>query len=141
MSAIDQDTSSSTHNPPASARALSGWGLGVAIAVLLAFAGFVIVMVTWTDEDEVEWTRLAWIFSSIEAIAFAAAGALFGSTVQRQRAETAEANAKKNATDAEKGRSLANQLKSEAVLDDNALEGASVAQRYARLAAYYFPDP
>ncbi|MEJ7715357.1 MAG: hypothetical protein WKF40_06495 [Thermoleophilaceae bacterium] len=40
----------------------------------------------------------------VEAVAFAAAGLLFGSTVNRQRAEQAEQKANANQKDAEGGR-------------------------------------
>jgi hypothetical protein len=48
----------------------------------------------------------------VEGIAFGAAGALFGSNIQRTRAEKAEGQARENLADAAKfSRVLANQLK------------------------------
>jgi hypothetical protein len=103
----------------------------------------------------VRWARLAWIFASVEAIAFGAAGALFGSSVQRARAEKAEESAKENAQDAANGRALAELLKAEAPpgeagLGESPLEslGAGdarpgpadvVAARHAELARRLFP--
>lgn len=42
-----------------------------------------------------QWSRAAYLFASVEAIAFAAAGFLFGREVNRQRAERAEAHSDK----------------------------------------------
>jgi hypothetical protein len=101
-------------------------------------------------DNEVSWTRLAWLFASVEAIAFGAAGALFGATIQRQRAEKAESAASQNADAAAKGRALAETLKAEEP-SGSASEGfeafgsavpseaAQVAQRHASLARELFP--
>jgi len=97
------------------------------------------------------------VFSSVEAVAFAAAGLLFGSTVNRQRAEQAEQKANENQKDAESGRALATALKAEepAIVQEGGAEGAPqemggrgrggadpaahVAARHARLARQLFP--
>lgn len=63
---------------------------GVAVALLIGFAALVVVLLLQVTVEEVVWTRMAWIFSAVEAVAFAAAGALFGTSVTRQRAEKAE---------------------------------------------------
>jgi hypothetical protein len=129
---------------------LSGAALAAAIAVLIAFAVFVAYLIGEVDSNEVPWTRLAWLFSSVEAIAFGAAGALFGASIQRQRAETAEAAASKNADQAAKGRALAATLKAdepaagrsgglESLEAPEAPEAAQVAQRHASLARELFP--
>ncbi|MBI2387604.1 MAG: hypothetical protein HYV14_16580 [Elusimicrobia bacterium] len=90
-----------------------------AIAVLAAF-GLVLrhmLQITGTA-DERTWTRAIYLFGSVEAIAFAAAGFLFGREVHREqaakaerRADTAEKSTKdalKTALDAEaKGKALA----------------------------------
>jgi len=86
---------------------LSGVALVVAIIVLAAFGALAWFMITEVGADEVTWTRYAWLFASVEAIAFGAAGALFGSTIQRQQTERAEERAAANQDDAEKGRALA----------------------------------
>jgi hypothetical protein len=54
-----------------------------------------------------QWARLIFVFSSVEAIAFAAAGALFGVTVQHECVKSAEERADVNAKDAANGRALA----------------------------------
>jgi hypothetical protein len=134
---------------------LSRAAVVVAILALAAFAGFVVFLVGQVGEDETEWTRLAWVFASVEAIAFGAAGALFGSSIQRERAEKAEEAARANAQDAANGRALAEAIKAEAPGEAGG-EGetgdleplgagrqrdaaASVAARHAALAKRLFP--
>jgi hypothetical protein len=131
---------------------LSGVALGVAVLMLAGFAVLVIVLVVQSDSDDVTWTRLAWIFTSVEAIAFGAAGALFGSSIQRERAEKAEESARENAQGAANGKALAEMIKAEdpaapagvatleslgAGAERNA--AASVAARHAEVARKLFP--
>ena len=124
----------------------------VAVLVLAAFGAFVVFLVAQVGEDEVEWSRLAWIFASVEAIAFGAAGALFGSSIQRDRAEKAEAAARENAEAAASGKALAEVIKADdptqpagsASLEalgpgSERSAAASVAQRHAELARRLFP--
>lgn len=92
---------------------ISGMALVTASAVMVAFAAFVWYMLTQRAVAETTWSRLAWLFSSVEAIAFGAAGALFGSSIQRQRAEKAEVAAERNADQAAKGRALAASMKAD----------------------------
>ena len=61
----------------------------VAIAALLAFAWFIIYMLGLTQAEEPEWTRAVYLFTGVEAIAFAAAGFLFGREVHRKEAQKA----------------------------------------------------
>jgi hypothetical protein len=122
--------------------------------VLVAFAGLVAFLIGQVDKDETAWTRLAWIFASVEAIAFGAAGALFGSSIQRERAEKAEDAARTNAQDAANGRALAEAIKAEAPAEPGGGGGgdleslgagpqrdaaASIAARHAELAKRLFP--
>ena len=121
-----------------------------ALVALGALAAFTIYMITEADTgSEVTWSRLAWLFSSVEAIAFAAAGALFGARVHRERAEKAEAEARKSAGDAARGKALAAALKADDAVaaespatrglgDDD--EDMSLRSRHARLAQELFPD-
>ena len=125
---------------------LGGVALIAALVALAAFAGFTAYMISQADgENEVTWTRLAWLFSSVEAIAFGAAGALFGASVQRERAENAEADAREKADEAARGRALAAAVKAEAPAATRGRgepeeETTSVAARHARLARELFPD-
>jgi hypothetical protein len=126
---------------------LSRPGVVTAIAVLLALAAFAAFLVGEADNaNQVTWHRLAWLFTSIEAIAFAAAGALFGATVHRERAEKAEAEARKHAGHAARGKALAAAIKADEEDEGGATRGlddagdAGVRRRHARLARELFPD-
>ena len=92
---------------------VNGAALLMTFLVLVGFATLVWYMVTQRNVAETTWSRLAWLFASVEAIAFGAAGALFGSSIQRQRAEKAEAAAEHNADVAAKGRALAASIKAD----------------------------
>jgi hypothetical protein len=92
-------------------RRVSGWTLVASVAVLVGFAVMVGFMANRTDVDDVTWSRLAWLLSSVEAIAFGAAGALFGASVQKDRAVAAERRADDNERDAVAGRTLAETIK------------------------------
>src|ERR1051325_3701224 len=94
--------------------------LVVAIVVLYFFWTQLKSMMSLAQANAAEplWSRSAYIYGGVEAIAFAAAGFLFGREVHRKRAEEAEKRADDNqqqadqaktkATEAEtKGRSLA----------------------------------
>lgn len=125
---------------------------GIALLLWAAFTGFMIAQAS--TNNEVDWTRLAYLFASVEAIAFGAAGALWGTTVNKQRAEQAEGRASANERDASNGRALASSQIAAAgdIIDQNAdsalqsLGGgpdravAEVIQRNARQARMLFPD-
>ncbi len=130
----------------------SGLALGVALVVLVAFGAFVWYMIGRVEADDVTWARLGWLFGSVEAIAFGAAGVLFGSSVQRDRAEKAEKVAEAHRGDAIKGRVLADRVKAgeprspgrvEVVERGGAGDGGERRSRLAeleRLAWDPFPD-
>lgn len=115
---------------------LTGVALWTAIAAVAVWIGFSIFLITRAGTNETEWARIAWVFGSIQAIAFAAAGALFGTSVQQQNvnnAQQAAASAKKDADqqrqDAIKGRALATAIQAEAGVPPN--DGAGAPQRMA----------
>ena len=92
---------------------LQGWALAAALVVMAAWLAMAGYLLTQADAPDDRWTRIGLVFSSIQAVAFAAAGALFGATVQAQRvedakhrADRAEGEAKENATAAANGRAL-----------------------------------
>lgn len=134
-------------------RPLSRVAVAAAVLVLASFGVFVVVLVSEAStSDEVYWSRLTWVFASVEAIAFGAAGALFGSTIQKDRAERAEADARDNAQAAASGRALAEVIKAEDPEQPggkSALEAlgagaprdaaASIAARHAEVARKLFP--
>ena len=62
----------------------------IAIGVLIAYGFFIYFLIGKADAEELDWSRLIYLFSGVEAIVFAAAGFLFGREVNRKRAENAE---------------------------------------------------
>jgi hypothetical protein len=78
--------------------------LGVVIVALLATA---VVLLISVDQDDVPWTRMAWVFASFQSIALVGIGMFLGAAPFRQRAERAEAEAAANRHDAANGRALA----------------------------------
>ena len=63
----------------------------VAVVALIGF-GLLLILLFIANEsaDELVWTRYVYLLSGVEAIAFAAAGFLFGKEVHRKQAENAE---------------------------------------------------
>lgn len=92
---------------------LSGAAIAMAVAVIVVYVVF--VWLAWARVEEVDtlFNRRLNLLGGLEAIAFAAAGALFGTVVQRQVTKKAEKEAGEqkqradgNEKDAEKGRAL-----------------------------------
>jgi hypothetical protein len=134
-------------------RGISAWALAIGIIVLLAWGAFIWYMIDRAGtQDETLWARLGWLFGSVEAVAFAAAGAIFGSSVQRQRAEAAEKRSDDNAQDAANGRALATKIihdapdtstgrvRVEAFGPDQQRAASAIAEEYAALARALFPS-
>jgi hypothetical protein len=142
---------------------LAGAGLWVAIFAIAIWIGFSIFLIAKADTNDTEWTRITWVFGSIQAVAFAAAGALFGTAVQEHNVNNAQeqaTSAKKEADQqrdaAAKGRALAAALQAEAATssagDAGGIQRAAVAgatsagsadelrQRYAQLSRSLFGD-
>jgi hypothetical protein len=99
---------------------LSGPALWMAIVAVAAWLGFSIFLVAKAGTSDTEWARIAWVFGSIQAIAAAAAGALFGTAVQQQnvsnaqqQATTAKQDADQQRDAATKGRALAAAMQAE----------------------------
>jgi hypothetical protein len=130
---------------------LSGLPMVVAVFAVVVWVAFVVAMLLASDASDTTWTRLTFVFASVEAIAFAAAGALFGVTVQRERVQKAEERAETNARAAANGRALAAvnvaDAEAEAGRDPagqsfgpgGAPEG-SLGRRHAEVARRLFPD-
>jgi hypothetical protein len=92
----------------------------IAIFVLIAFTVVVAYMLRLaTNAQEPEWTRAVFIFTGVEAIAFAAAGFFFGTEIQRKRAETAEEVAVK-------GKALAASIKAKRAPGRAAILGGNI---------------
>ncbi len=97
-------------------------GRGERTAAMVLIGVFVIALVVMAMfRNDREWDRLVYLLGGLEAVVFAAAGALFGTSVQRgnladarndasqarEEAQTARAQAQEHGAQAEKGRALA----------------------------------
>lgn len=138
------DTQSASGDSPS-------WALGfkdvVAVAVscfaLTGFGVFVIALVYQLKLPENEWSRALFLLNGVEAVAFAAAGFLFGREVNRGRAENAEQLA---SSEAKRGQALAQEVKVEAGPPSQRTVPASLEtldkslERLVRLADKLFPE-
>src|SRR5262249_39754714 len=75
----DGDGKASPGRPP------TGAALVVAVIVTAVWLGLLIWLFVDVGASDVEWSRQLVVFGSLEAVAFAVLGALFGTTVQRYR--------------------------------------------------------
>ncbi|MDX1363366.1 MAG: hypothetical protein R3243_04085 [Arenibacter latericius] len=62
----------------------------IAVGVLIGYGFFIYFLIGKSNAKELDWSRLIYLFSGVEAIVFAAVGFLFGREVNRKRAENAE---------------------------------------------------
>jgi hypothetical protein len=83
----------------------------IGLVAMAAFGWFVYYLIHNLGAGEPQWSRAVYIFGGVEAVAFAAAGFFFGKEVHRERAETAESEAK-----------TANQAKENAVAEKKDVE-------------------
>ena len=94
---------------------LSRTGTVVAAGAVLLWAVFAAILLRNAGTKEADvWTHLTFVFASVQGIAFAAAGALFGTAVQQDRVKNAESRADSAQDAAGNGRALALMLQSEA---------------------------
>jgi hypothetical protein len=94
--------------------------LWAAFVVLVAFSVLLVYMFHHVSTDDKSWSRYSYLYGSVQAIAFAAAGALFGTQVQRQQtkhavdlAKDAQRRGDDNADAAAKGKALAGAVRAE----------------------------
>jgi hypothetical protein len=89
----------------------------VAIGVLVGFGFMLQHMLGLAKADEAEWARYVYLFGSIEAVAFAATGFLFGKEVHREQAKKAEERADEAQQQVGKDRERADEAKKQADAD------------------------
>jgi flagellar biosynthesis/type III secretory pathway M-ring protein FliF/YscJ len=90
---------------------LTKTGTIVAIVLVVLWVALGVMLFLSVGADETTWARYVWLFSSVEAVAFAAVGALLGTTVQKQRVQDAQNRADDATKDANNGRLLAERVK------------------------------
>lgn len=106
----------------------------VAVVIVVAFVTLTIYLLYMlsSSPNETLWGRLIYLYGGIEALAFAAAGYLFGREVHRQEAENAEKRAdqqSKEATDAtRKGQRLAASVIAKSRAQSEILQATSVGE-------------
>jgi hypothetical protein len=82
--------------------------VAVACVALTGFGVFVIALLYQLKIPENQWSRALFLLNGVEAVAFAAAGYLFGREVNRGRAENAEQLA---GSETKRGQALAGAVK------------------------------
>ncbi|HEY0778930.1 MAG TPA: hypothetical protein VGD56_13250 [Gemmatirosa sp.] len=119
---------------------LRGWALGVAVFLVGAWVAVLSLLLYRVDgANDVQWARMIVVLSSIQAAAFAAAGALFGTKIQDQRvsdatgrAKDAEQRANKAQTDATKGKVLSDAIKAKAAASNAGADDPGGVERMRR---------
>ncbi len=110
-------------------KALPPAAVYAALGVLLFFGALVIFMLARSNVDDVTWQRQVYVYGSVEAIVFAAAGALFGVQIKRQEAKAADERASESAAEAKEAKV------SERIAADQAQKGRTIAATARGLAA------
>ena len=111
-----------------------GPALVAAVTILIAWLLLLAWLAMRTGAGEVEWARLLVVLGSLEAVAFAAAGAIFGTTVQRQRVEEARQQASRSEERAQKAEQTASSH-AQAASNGRALAATIKARKDARTTA------
>lgn len=96
---------------PPGGTGLPTYAVVVAVGLLVVYLALVLIQWFAVDGTDLSWARRSELLTGIEALAFAAAGAVLGTTVQRQvtaRVEK-EADEAKAEAEAQKERSSANE--------------------------------
>lgn len=78
---------------------LMEWGkFLVGVVALVGLAWLIHYLLHQVGAQDPEWTRLVYLLTGVEAVAFAGAGFIFGKDVNRARAENAESLARSECT-------------------------------------------
>ena len=91
-----------------------------AVIILISYGWFITELIKYKNAPSEEWTRLTYIFSSLEAIVFTAVGFIFGREVNRSRAIKAEKGEEKAKKEKQKlAKEILEQLPGPPDLDQN----------------------
>jgi hypothetical protein len=63
----------------------SAWSRALAIAVVIGYGVFTWWLIREAGKSEVYWSRLVFLFQGVEALVFAAAGLVFGTSINRNQ--------------------------------------------------------
>jgi hypothetical protein len=110
---------------------LAGVALVVAVAVIVVWLGLLIWLAVSANSSDIAWSRELVVLGSVEAVAFAAVGALFGTTVQRQRVAdlTAQRDAAQSLAEASQAAAVNGEKLAVAVRTANASKAGSRAEQ------------
>src|SRR5215475_15244469 len=86
--------------------------IATALLLIALFVAFLVVL--YVQRDDPHWDRAVFLLSGLEAVVFAGAGALFGTSVQRGTVQAARQDAATAKADAAKARTVADQTRSAA---------------------------
>jgi uncharacterized membrane protein YsdA (DUF1294 family) len=100
----------------------------IACLIIFGYGGFMIYMLGEVSASEGVWTRTAYLLAGYEALAFAAAGYLFGKEVHRQQAEKAEDRAKVAQKEADSAKDSANEAITKGYRITEAVKALAAAQ-------------
>ena len=115
MNTIQTTSATATPGKVTAKNKLSRAGMFVAIGAVLFWAVFAAILLYNAGTKEADkWAHLTFVFASVQGIASAAAGALFGTAVQQDRVKNAETRASVAENAANNGRALALILQNEA---------------------------
>jgi hypothetical protein len=109
-------------NPPV----LTRTALVCAVVVLVLYLVFTLMLLLVAgDSSQLTWDRYIFVYGGLEAVVFGAAGALFGTKVQRAQTAKAEQRAEANQADAEAGRALRKAVETEESFSNTDSDSAS----------------
>jgi hypothetical protein len=101
----------------------------VACLIIVVYGVFLIYMLRMVSvPEEITWMRTTYLLNGFEAIAFAAAGYLFGKEVHRQQAENAETRADKAQDEASEAQETANDALTKGYRLTEAIKAQAAAQ-------------
>lgn len=153
MTTTDKTSTATTPARATGDKKLSRTGTVAAAGAVLLWAVFAAILLARAGTKDADvWTHLTFVFASVQGIAFAAAGALFGTAVQQDRVKNAETRATSAENAASYGRTLALILQNEAppaaasaealdrITPGDSLPADEVRRRHAALARSLFGD-
>jgi hypothetical protein len=114
----------------------------VACLIIVGYGVFLIYMLRMVSvPEETIWMRTTYLLNGFEAIAFAAAGYLFGKEVHRQQAENAEKRADKAQDEASDAQDSANEALTKGYRLTEAVKARAAAQSGMELKAKSIGGP
>src|SRR5215468_7792122 len=100
-------------NPVSSLQAFTAVAqIATALLLIALFVAFLVVL--YVQRDDPHWDRAIFLLSGLEAVVFAGAGALFGTSVQHGTVQAARQDAATAKADAAEAKTLADQTRSAA---------------------------